>query len=162
MRRKNYFENPSWVIPIYSYWSVRLQIVDTAPISFSVGPARAVVTWWLWHGSNTVWLTLLRFESRVDWHHSLTRHVLHCNQTFLQPALDSGDAARVRAYTPLLEWWRCVCTTTAVGASLAAAAMTDLGNLCQRCHLDRLLVMLCIVIKLFEYCENSVSGFRLT
>ena len=37
---------------------------------------------------------------------------------FLQPDLDSGDAALVAAITPLRDWWRAACTLTAAGGSV--------------------------------------------
>ena len=56
--------------------------------------------------------------------------------TFLAPALGSGDADLVRKYTPLCNWWRCVCTAVTGGGSVVQAATVDPGNFRQCRFLD--------------------------
>ena len=52
--------------------------------------------------------------------------------TFLAPALGSGDTdLLIRKYTPLVDWWRCVCTAVTGGGSAVEIAPEDLENLCQ-------------------------------
>ena len=56
--------------------------------------------------------------------------------TFLAPALGSGDVDLVLKYTPLCNWWRCVCTAVTGGGSVVQAATVDPGNIHQHRFLD--------------------------
>ena len=56
--------------------------------------------------------------------------------TFLAPAIGSGNADLIRKYTPLVNWWRCACTAVTGGGSVVEIDPGDPGNLCQRCLLD--------------------------
>ena len=56
---------------------------------------------------------------------------------FLAPPLGSGDAARERRYTPLVQWWRAVCTAATATTSALEVNTTVPAKLHEHRYLDR-------------------------